>query len=77
MGAPRARPPLHPGRSAPSADMKDIVNTKIKFREPYRPFAPSVIEERVHEYFDAPGVERQYPARFMLLVVDVKPSSTR
>ena len=26
--------------------MKDIVNTKIKFREPYRPFAPSVIEER-------------------------------
>ena len=57
-----------------SAAMKDIVNTKIKFREPYRPFAPSVIEERVHEYFDAPGVERQFPARFMLLVVDVKPS---
>jgi carbamoyltransferase len=55
-------------------DMKDIVNTKIKFREPYRPFAPSVLNERVHEYFDAPGVERQYPARFMLLVVDVKPS---
>jgi carbamoyltransferase len=56
------------------ADMKDLVNTKIKFREPYRPFAPSVPEERVHDYFDAPGVERQYPARFMLLVVDVKPS---
>jgi carbamoyltransferase len=56
------------------ADMKDIVNTKIKFREPYRPFAPSVLHERVHDYFDAPGVERQYPARFMLLVVDVKPS---
>jgi carbamoyltransferase len=56
------------------ADMKDIVNTKIKFREPYRPFAPSVLQERVHDYFDAPGVERQYPARFMLLVVDVKPS---
>jgi len=55
-------------------EMKDIVNTKIKFREPYRPFAPSVLAERVHEYFDAPGVERQYPARFMLLVVDVKPS---
>jgi carbamoyltransferase len=57
-----------------SAAMKDIVNTKIKFREPYRPFAPSIIQERVHDYFDAPGVERQYPARFMLLVVDVKPS---
>jgi carbamoyltransferase len=55
------------------SDMKDIVNTKIKFREPYRPFAPSVLNEAVHEYFDAPGVERQYPARFMLLVVDVKP----
>ena len=56
------------------ADMKDIVNTKIKFREPYRPFAPSVLNEHVHDYFDAPGVERQYPARFMLLVEDVKPS---
>jgi carbamoyltransferase len=55
------------------SDMKDIVNTKIKFREPYRPFAPSVLNEAVHQYFDAPGVERQYPARFMLLVVDVKP----
>ncbi|PYM14969.1 MAG: hypothetical protein DMD81_16390, partial [Candidatus Rokuibacteriota bacterium] len=53
---------------------KDIVNTKIKFREPYRPFAPSVLNEHVHVYFDAPGVDKQYPARFMLLVVDVKPS---
>lgn len=56
------------------ADMKDIVNTRIKFREPYRPFAPSIANERVHAYFDAPGVDTQYPARFMLLVVDVKPS---
>jgi carbamoyltransferase len=56
------------------ADMKDIVNTKIKFREPYRPFAPSVLNECVHDYFDAPGIEQQLPARFMLLVVDVKPS---
>src|SRR5881397_2686024 len=56
------------------ADMKDIVNTKIKFREPFRPFAPSVLNERVHTYFDAAGVDAQYPARFMLLVVDVKPS---
>ena len=55
------------------AGMKDIVNTKIKFREPYRPFAPSVLANRVHEYFDAPGVDRQYPARFMLLVTDVRP----
>jgi carbamoyltransferase len=56
------------------ADMKDVVNTKIKFREPYRPFAPSVLDRCVGEYFDAPGVERQYPSRFMLLVVDVAPS---
>jgi len=56
------------------ADMKDIVNTKIKFREPYRPFAPSVIAPRVHDYFDAPGVDRQYPGRFMLLVTPVRES---
>jgi len=56
------------------ADMKDIVNTKIKFREPYRPFAPSVLAPRVHDYFDAPGVEGQYPARFMLLVTPVRES---
>ncbi|MBI2016234.1 MAG: carbamoyltransferase [Candidatus Rokubacteria bacterium] len=55
------------------AEMKDVVNTKIKFREPYRPFAPSVLAERVPDFFDAPGVERQYPARFMLLVTDVRP----
>src|SRR5437667_429156 len=56
------------------ADMKDIVNTKIKFREPYRPFAPSVLVERAEEFYDLPEPERHYPARFMLLVVDVKPS---
>ena len=53
------------------ADMKDIVNTKIKFREPYRPFAPSVIEERAAEFFDLVGGSHQYPARFMLLVTPV------
>jgi carbamoyltransferase len=54
------------------ADMKDIVNTKIKFREPYRPFAPSVLVERAGEYFDLDEPARHYPARFMLYVVDVK-----
>ncbi len=53
------------------AEMKDIVNTKIKFREPYRPFAPSVIEERAADFFDLPGGSRQYPTRFMLLVTPV------
>ena len=54
--------------------MKDIVNTKIKFREPYRPFAPSVLVERAAEFFDLPQPARHYPARFMLYVVDVKES---
>ena len=55
------------------ADMKDIVNTKIKFREPYRPFAPSVLAEATERFFDLPGAQRQMPARFMLLVVPVRP----
>ncbi len=53
------------------SDMKDIVNTKIKFREPYRPFAPSVLEERTTEFFALDQPSRQYPARFMLLVTPV------
>ncbi len=36
-------------------EMKDIVNTKIKFREPYRPFAPSVLAESAEKYFDLPN----------------------
>jgi len=53
-------------------DMKDIVNTKIKFREPYRPFAPSVLVDRTEEFFNLADPWRHYPARFMLYVVDVK-----
>jgi carbamoyltransferase len=55
------------------SDMKDIVNTKIKFREPFRPFAPSVLAERAGDYFDLPDPPRHYPARFMLYVVGVRP----
>ena len=54
------------------ADMKDIVNTKIKFREPYRPFAPSVLAESAERYFDLPRAPQHMPARFMLLVVPVR-----
>ncbi len=32
--------------------MKDVLNARVKFREPFRPFAPSVLSERVHDYFD-------------------------
>lgn len=54
------------------AQMKDTVNIKIKFREPFRPFAPSVLVERTDEFFTLPEAARQYPARFMLYVTPVK-----
>jgi carbamoyltransferase len=55
-----------------SAEMKDIVNTKIKFREPYRPFAPSVLAECAEKYFELPNAPRHHPARYMLYVVPVR-----
>ncbi|MBI5878842.1 MAG: hypothetical protein HZB53_14420 [Chloroflexi bacterium] len=54
------------------AEMKNIVNAKIKFREPFRPFAPVVLEERTAEYFDLDDPARQLPARYMLLVAPIK-----
>ena len=54
------------------AEMKDLVNVKIKFREPFRPFAPSVLVDRTQEYFELADPARHHPARFMLYVVDVK-----
>jgi carbamoyltransferase len=57
--------------------MKDIVNSKIKFREPYRPFAPSVLAERAEDYFELPNATQQYPARYMLYVTPVKPDRRR
>ena len=53
-------------------EMKDIVNTKIKFREPYRPFAPSVLADKSGDFFELREPARHYPARFMLYVVGVK-----
>jgi carbamoyltransferase len=53
-------------------EMKEIVNTKIKFREPFRPFAPVILEERAGEYFTTPGLDSQYPPRFMLMVSPFK-----
>jgi carbamoyltransferase len=53
------------------AGMKDLVNVKIKYREPFRPFAPSVPVDRAEEFFALPEAARHYPARFMLYVVDV------
>lgn len=53
-------------------ETKDMVNLKIKFREPYRPFAPSVLAEHAVDYFALDEPSRHYPARFMLYVVQVK-----
>jgi carbamoyltransferase len=53
--------------------MKDIVNAKIKFREPYRPFAPSVAAECASKYFEMDRITEHYPARYMLYVMPVRP----
>jgi carbamoyltransferase len=50
------------------ADMRDIINLKIKFREKFRPFAPSILAERVGEYF-----EIDTPVPFMEKVLSVRP----
>jgi carbamoyltransferase len=49
------------------ADMREIINLKIKFREKFRPFAPSVLEEHVADFFEvdepSPFMERVLPIR--------------
>ncbi len=48
-------------------DMRDIINLKIKFREKFRPFAPSILEEHVAEWFEidepTPYMEKVFPIR--------------
>ena len=58
------------------AEMKDIVNNKVKFREPFRPFAPSMLAERASEFVDLPGSEALSPSQFMLYVLPVKAAKT-
>ncbi len=53
------------------AGIKDRVNRRVKLREPFRPFAPSVSLPAANRYFDLAEPETAYPARFMLYVVDV------
>jgi carbamoyltransferase len=57
-----------------SAAMKEVVNTKIKFREPFRPFAPSVLAEQVPSLFELPscGGHQPDPLKFMLAVLPVR-----
>ncbi|HUI30244.1 MAG TPA: carbamoyltransferase [Candidatus Acidoferrales bacterium] len=47
---------------------QSIVNLKIKFRESFRPFAPTILEDRMEEYF-----EFDRPGPFMLFVANVRP----
>lgn len=49
-------------------DMKDILNLKIKRRESFRPFAPSVLEERTGDWFTI-----DYPDPFMIKVYPIRP----
>jgi carbamoyltransferase len=53
-------------------EMKEVVNTKIKFREPFRPFAPVILRDRAAEYFDYPNVEVHEAPRYMLMVAPIK-----
>jgi carbamoyltransferase len=49
-------------------DMKDILNRRIKRRESFRPFAPSVLEEAAGQYYD-----KAHPSPFMTMTYQVKP----
>lgn len=50
------------------ADMKEILNERVKKREPFRPFAPSILADRVGDYF-----EQTHPAPTMLMVYEIRP----
>jgi len=50
------------------AEMKDVLNQRIKHREMFRPFAPSILEEATGEYF-----ERTQPSPFMTFAYSVRP----
>lgn len=57
---------------ARSPEMQSIMNLKIKFRESFRPFAPTVLKEKASDWFD---LDRESP--YMLLVADVKKEKRR
>ncbi len=49
-------------------DMKDLLNSRIKYREPFRPFCPSILAEATGDYF-----EIDYPSPFMIMAYKIKP----
>jgi len=50
-------------------DMKDTLNARIKFREPFRPFCPSILTEATSDYF-----QTDYPSPFMAAAYKIKPA---
>ncbi len=54
-----------------NSEMQKKINLKIKYRESFRPFAPSVLEEDVHHYFDISS-----PSPYMLLTASIKKENT-
>ncbi len=54
--------------------MQSVMNLKIKFRESFRPFAPSVLRDKAAEVFEMKG---EHESPYMLLVAPVKPSRRR
>jgi len=50
------------------AEMKDVLNSRIKYREPFRPFCPSILAEAVGEYF-----ETSYSSPFMVMAYKINP----
>jgi carbamoyltransferase len=55
-------------------EMQTVMNMKVKFREGFRPFAPVVLRERAHEYFDVP---RNFDSPYMLVVAPVTEGQRR
>src|ERR1700686_2846085 len=67
-GGPRALGNRSIVADPPRADMNDILNARIKPRERFRPFAPSILAEATGEYF-----EKSYPCPFMTQAYAVRP----
>ncbi len=55
-----------------SDEAKDLLNARVKFREAFRPFAPSVLEDKTGEWFNS-----NYPSPYMILVYDVLPEKRK
>jgi len=54
--------------------IKDRINARVKRREMFRPFAPSVLEERANDYFLMP---KGQPSPYMILIADVRPDKKK